>query len=735
MAEFDPVAENPNLANALAKEGFTPEAEKDEGPSYRIIGTASKIPVSKSLGKVWQSRIDQARNARRDSEEAWKEAIRYYENDQSQHRTSNEDASGAKPSRRIGRGWMETENIVFSNTTTMLPMLYAKNPEVEITPTNEEVNQAWAVACEALINKLFAMGTSPGVDLKPTVRRGVLWTMLTNSGYSKVNWTKKDDSSEKALADLREISDRYAKAKTAKEIKEAEGELQALEERISLLTPSGPTVGLVSPFRLFIDPTSVKGDHSDARWIAEEDYLPTYYLNAVYGKKVEGKIVSLYEPSHVLKAGGTGDNGVTELEDEINNFSLFSKSTDREKTAQKYGYNNTAAFDKAQYTQVFWIWDKITRRLFLYACNKWDWPLWVWDDPLKLQEFYPYDHLWFHESVESPQPKGEVTYYLDQQDRINDNNATLAQARDWTKNNIFFDQNKTNQQQVQLYLKGPNGTAVGIDVPEGGKITDVIFSLPPPALAYPDLLNNASAYEAINKITGISAAQQGAQFKTNTTNDAVNFYQKNVDIRVDEKIDCIEDWIGKIGWKLIQICAQNYTVQDVADIIGAEKAKGWQQVSDLDLLRKSLNLRVVGGSTDKPTSKNKKRQALEVAQVMGQFGNGIPAIAIVALKVLSRAFSDDVVVSQADWSMIFQSLNDQANAAGGGPSAAQGGAPSGEVGAEGADQSSVVQEQIAGLIKQLPPQMQGQLQGMIDEGVPPKEALETIMAQAQQQQQ
>lgn len=726
MAEFE---------NALAREGITDEVEMDNTPSY--VEFDSVIPVSKELGKLWSSRIDQAIAVRknRGTEDAWSEAIRYYENDQSQHRSSENDASGSRPSKRIGRGWTETENIVFSNCSTMLPMLYAKNPSIEVTASDDEVYGTWASAAEELINKLFSLDSNPGVDLKPVVRRGTLWTLLTNAAYAKINWIKKADSSEKALEDLKEISEEYKNAKTKKDIEIAEGKLKALEAKVSLLTPSGPAVSLVSPFRMLIDPLSTKGNHSDATWMGEEDYIPTHYLNAVYGKSKDGKIVSRYEPTHILSASSSS-NSVTELEDQVNNFSLFNGQTEAEQQARNFGFKSNLAFERAQHTKVYWIWDKTTRRLFLFAANKWDWPLWVWDDPLKLLNFFPYEHLWFHESVEMAQPKGEVTYYLDQQDRINDNNAALAQAREWAKHNIVYDKDRTNQNDVEKILKGPNGTAVGISLGEGGKIDDVLKSVVPPVMQHPELLDNAKAYEAINKITGISAAQQGAQFKTNTTNDAVDFYQKNVDIRVDEKIDCLEDWIGKIGWNLLQLCAQNMSVDDVAAIIGSKSAEGWKQVQDINQLRTHLNLRVVGGSTDKPTSKNKKRSAIEISQVLGQFAGGAPAVLIMALKVLSRAFSDDVVITNEDWAAIFKSINDQANAAGGGPSGATGGsetetAP--DAGDPNADQSSVVKEQIASLIKKLPPEMQGKLQGMLDHGVPPEQALKDIVAQSQQQ--
>lgn len=729
MDNTDQQPVNPDLDAALEKTaGIKPQAAiEDTGPLYRIY-TDSKVPVSKKLGPLWRGRIDQGIAARDDVELCWSEAIRYYNNDQMIHRgdvgTGNHSGN-RRYQRTLNDQWSETENIVFANATTMLPMLYAKNPAVSCTPTNT-VNADFVKTCEHLINAILNMKTAPGLNFKSKGRRGVLWALLTNNAYAKIDFTKKGDSSQAALDQLKKLSEDYAAAKTQKDIRKVEGQLQALEERISFLSPSGPCVKLISPFRLIIDNTGTEPDHSDANWMDEIDYLQTDYLNAVYGKDVDGQLVSVYEPTHVLNSSSTG----SEAQDEINNFTLFNK--DKDATAKNYGYQTDKAFRSAQYTKCHWIWDKTTRRVLLYADNNWTWPLWVWDDPLKLLEFFPYQHLWFHETPEGSQPKGEVTYYLDQQDAVNDINSETARMRKWVKANIFFDKNKISQDDAETVLKGPDGTARGVDVPEGMKLADVIFSFAPPSLQHPELFDTASKFAAVNRLTGISDAQKGAQFKTNTTNDAIDFYQKNVDIRVDEKIDAIEDWIGMIAWQVLQVLVQNWTTEDVAAIIGAELAANWKQMSDPSELRTTLNLRIVGGSTDKPTSKNKKTQALQMTQVLGQFGNSIPAVGIVALKILERAFTDDITITEDDWKMIFQSMQDKSNAAGAGPGGQQEGAPPPQDVQDTG--TSTDPEKVKQLIASLPPEAQKKLQELVHSGVSPTEALQKVVQEQQHSQ-
>jgi hypothetical protein len=597
---------------------------------------------------------------------------------------------------------------------------------------------------EHVVNTLMNMKEAPGISLKSKSRRGVLSALLTNNAYLKIGWVQKQDSSQAAISQLQDLTRELNDAKDANAIRETEGKITGLMEKLSLLEPSGPTMKLVSPFRMYVDPTAKEPDHSDANWMAEYDFLPTSYIRAVYGKPGdnENSVVSVYEPTHVLNA----NSSVETNDEQVNTFSLINQTPNDD--ASIYGYKDNNAFIAAQYTKVWWVWDKTTRRVFLYADNAWEWPLWVWDDPLNLLRFYPYFRLWFHETPDGAQPKGEVTYYLDQQDAINEVNSEIAQARKWARRNIFYNKNGINQDDVEQILKGPDGTARGLDIPEGTKLADMFYSIIPPALSHPELFDNTKRFESINRITGINDALHGGQFKTNTTNQAIQTYEGSTDVRVDEKMDAIEDWIGDVGWSLAQLCLRYWTTQDVTDLIGSAAAEGWQQITDAAQLRAKLNLRVVGGSLEKPTSKNKQKQALAIGQVLGQFANSIPAAGMVLLKVFERAF-DNMVITEEDWDGLLQSMQDAQHQAGsgpGGPGAEQGeqgtpgapqpGAPQGAPGqppgavppeAQGTDTVDPAQAQvIAQQIASLPPDLRQHMQQLIARGVSPTDALKEV---------
>jgi hypothetical protein len=712
---------DPVIERSFEKAGAGRKTQQPENvPLYRVVGD-SKIPVSRAAGELWASRKEQGLHGRSDMEANWDEAIRYYDNDQTQYRTQEEARAGNRASRRLNNAWSETENVVFANCSIMVPMLYAKNPHVEFTSETDQGKER-AKCLERLLNKLLSQKNAPGLNFKGIARRMVLTALLTNAAIVKIGWTKKVDSSEEAIAELQQLSVELEEAKTKKEILEVEGKIKALEERISLLSPSGPWARNLLPHRLVADPTGTKPDFSDSGWLMEWDYLPTEYINAVYATKHGEEFRSTYEPTHILKAGTTTQS----VDDTVNNFSLLNQD---KMDAASHGYSNVRAFQAAQYTKVWYVWDKTTRRVLMFADNNWKWPLWVWDDPLRLPRFFPYFRLWFHEAVNSQSPKGEVSYYLDQQDAINEIADEIRRGRQWAKRNVLYNKNSIAQEDVEQVLRGDDGTARGVDIPEGTKLQDHIFSFVPPALNMPEFFNPETKFAAINRITGINDAMRGAQFKTNTTNKAVDAYQQNTDIRVDERTDLIEDVIGDIAWNIACLCMMNWEANDIAPIVGPELAQAWVKVNDPREFETQFNARVEGGSIAKPNSREKKQQALELAQIMGQFANAAPAIIIVMMKMIENAF-DEVVIDDADWQMIMQTMMASLQKAGGGPG--EGGNPE-EQGPTPPASDEELMAQVKERIAQLPTAAQAKLQEMVQSGMPPAEALEQIEAELQPQ--
>jgi hypothetical protein len=699
----------------------------------------SRVPVSSKRGGVWRSRRDTSQKAMSDLIDAWDEAIRYYNHDQSDHRdgTDANVAGNRHVARRLNERFSSTENIVFSNINAQLPELYAKNPIVSVTARPNQDMQldaqgdAFARAVEKLVDALFRMKYIPGVNIKPKAKRNVIIALLTNRAWFEVGYTQKDKSSEQAANDLQQLSDKLAAAKDDKEIREVEGALTALEEKIEFLQPSGPFLRIRLPHQVLVDPNSSDPAGGDANWMMIEDMLPTEYINAIYGTKDpdSDEVKSIFEPTHVLTGGGGRDDD--------KEFSLFSK---KDNAYSAYGFDTADQFDKACMTKVWYVWDRVTHRLEMYADNDWKWPIWVWDDPYGLQGFFPLTPMWFHENPVAMYAKGEVSYYLDQQDQINEINDEKRRAILWARRNIFYNpETGITQEIADRILKGPDATATPIKLPEGMKGTDAVFSIPPPSTAFAALFDKKDLYQSVDRIAHTNEVERGGEFKTNTTNKAIDYYSTMGNMRMDMRLDAIEDALGDVGWKLAQLCLKFMDVQTVNELTGLDVSEFWRP---LDNLRDyaAFSVQVVGGSTQKLTSQQKKQEAVQIGQVMAQYVRAAPASALkVSLKMLSEAF-DDFVISKEDWDSIAAEVQMMAQSQQGGapgqqqqgppvPSAAGGGMPMPpQPDAPQAGGGMQIAAQVVQALQQLPPPVLQAIGGALQQGIPPADIFRQMLA-------
>lgn len=705
-------------ARAFSEAGL-PQDKVEEGPSYRMMAD-SKIPVSKSRGKLWKSRKDIGRKAMKDVESAWDEAIRYYQHDQSEHRDGNSPTSAGNNTiaRRLNNKFASTENVVFANTNAQIPELYAKNPIIELTtedPENEKDENSdsrkFVAQCEKLVNKLIAKKMAPGVNLKPTAKRNVLMALLTNAAWFEVGYTKRDASSEKTFAELQELGSKLKDAKTPKEIEEIEQQLFALEERTEFLRPAGPYVRHRAPHQIVIDPAAlIAGSLHEANWIMIEDMLPTLYINAVYGKPQgeKNEVRSVYEASHILDSG-------TDPADE-KSFTLFQT----EKAHSAYGFDDENSFERAKHTKVWYVWDKVTRRLELYSDKNWAWPIWVWDDPYKLDQFFPLVPLAFHDSPTGMYAKGEVSYYLDQQDAINAINDEQARALLWARRNIFFNKNKISQTEVDAVLSGDTEKATPVDVPEGMKMEDLIFSMLPPSANFSQLFDKSSHYKAIDRIAATNDVMRGSEFKTNTTNQAIDYYATQGNKRSDERLDAVEDAIATIGWLLLQMVLNFMDVDTASKLIGEKiDAEQWKPIDPLEPST-LFTVQCVGGSTTKPSRQAKKQEAVQVGQILSQYVRAAPRVVLpISLRMMEEAF-DGITIQRQDWEALETAIVDEGGAGG----------PQGQPGSGDPKQIAIMVTQA---LSQLPPPVLQAIGKALAQGATPQEILATMMAKDGQQ--
>lgn len=684
----------------------TTQPKAKQAPAYRVYAD-SKVAVSKAMGSTYRSKYEAARKTYDLIYEAWDDAFMYFNAHQ---RTTLQTERG---NFKRGDG---TENVIYSNVNVMLNATYSKNPDITCN-TQDSDDEPFCKAAKALVKALF--DRLDKMNLKPKAKRAVGFALLTNCGILKLDFQQKDDSRELVFAELEKISAKLADAKDGKEVGELYGQLEALESQMEVAKPSGFSLGNVVTHNLTIDPYAEMPDGSDAKWMAEDVYLSTGYLKARFTMKdEEGADVLVYKPTHKVSLSDNADqrdDGLGVVYEAIDAAAgIPTKWTEEERLS----YLNT------YYTQCVYLWDITTRRLFLFLKDDWKWPVWVWDDPLGTTRFFPYYIISFGMNTGRGTSVGEVAYYLDQQDEVNDINRQRARVRRTVFDYFFYNSNKITKEDAESFINALRGVtasdkhALGVKLEEGQSVKDVFEALLPPSAEFEKIFDKTPAFEAMNRISNSNDALRGGQFKTNTNVPAVEAYQQAAQLSIGSKIDPIEDCFAALALGVIEIATQNMTQEDVAGLIGSKLAQGWQEM-DLATFNATYSITVVGGSTEKPNSAFKKKEAIQIAQALGQFAKAAPgAVMQIMLKLFEKAFTD-VVINDDDWELLGREIQASLSK---GVSQTQPGAAGADASAGGAE-GAPGQAEIDQLLAQVPPEIKQKAAAAAQQGASPQQIM------------
>jgi hypothetical protein len=702
-------------------------------PLYQIY-EGSKVVVSKQVGKYWKNRYDASLKAYEEIRLAWEEVYRYYNHSQ------NKTTMGSP--RGVFRRGDSTENIIFSNLNIMLPAVYSRDPDVSVT-TNDRDDEDFTNCLQAVLNAIFKRRNL--LYAKPKIKKAAGMALLTNFGILKLDWTKKDDSLEFAQKEMLRITNEMKQAKSQNAVSDLYGQLEALEANMEVMKKSGPSLQNVLSHNLIVDPYAELPDGTDGSWMCETVFYPTAGLIARFTKKDEddddessnGNIPRslLYKSTHkaVFAEGageGTRDDGLglvlQALDSPVNQPISFEEEGRR-------------AYIGQYFTECKLLWDKNLKRVYLFHRDDWTWPLWVWDDPLQISRFFPYFVFSFTMNTGGTVGVGECSYYLDQQDEINAINKQLALIRRSVFNHFYYNSDKITPQEAEQFVASIRGfttdgkNILGVKAGEDGKIQDCIQAFAPPSLQFfEQLFDKKPIVDSINRISNTSDALRGVQFKTNTNVASVQSYQESMRLSVGAKVDVVEDTVADMALSLAECAVQNYDTEDVVSLVGREVGQVWEQMA-VDEFTAKYSVNIVSGSMEKPNSVFRKKEAIEVAQAVGQFARAAPgAVSKIMLRVLEQAFTE-VVIKKEDWEALDQEIQAtmmKGMAQPGQPGAQGGPAQSGNVAQPSrGEEGQVNPEEIMAKANSLPPDKKQKVTEMSNSGASPQDIISFIQGQ------
>lgn len=630
MAEEDKI-----LDTILGDDDEDTTAPVEDDPIF-LPAVGMSIPVPRKFGTMVEKKYKENKESYQAEHCKWDKAFELY-------RQCGDE--GIKLSDGTEYPWHfeneADENIVRNNVRKIMRSTYMQNPHMEFTDVTVD---KLAESLEYIVQFLMNKKSYPGLNLKARARRWILHGQLTNFGVVRLDYQGHEGSREEAVQNLAALEEKLAKAKSRDEIEELYAQLEILHETLPLAENKGMKIVNVLPHKLIIDPNATMSDLTDAQWVMEEfDADRKYIKQKFYFKDEDGEWKMRSQPNRTttLVAGEHPEDIKESIIDTVMNDRTEEQREIRDKNKVRCVY----------------FYDKLLRRIHLFNTEDWKYPLWSWDDDLGLSRFFRHFILSFGETIDGIIQPGEVSYYVGQVNQVNQINRKAKQVRDTIFNTIVYNSKTVDIKEVQKlvnHLRNPRQVrAFGIGNDSEQDVNKLLTALAPPAYQFKDVFDSSQLRTQIDRAANISDVESGGQFRTNTTNEAIGTYAQIRQESAEVLIGIVEEAMEDLGWAITEILVSKYSKEEVIEMVGQTKGAAFQPMSVPEFNR-SYRMEIAAGSIEKPNSVNKRQEAMQIAQALGQVANAAPGTALtLLLRMFKEAFTG-FLVKDEDWAMLTQ---------------------------------------------------------------------------------
>lgn len=537
-------------------------------------------------------------------------------------------------------------NLIHGTITAILPNIYARNPEMSVTPQHQGRDlKLLCKTVQAVTNRQME-----AARLKQRAKSTVRAALTCSIGVLKVMYQrdlKTDPMIKSRIEDtqdniarveglLRELNDPAAQAEQEALKAELQQTLAALQEKAEVVAAEGLVIDRLLTENHIVDPAVAEfWDYDSADWQAQIIPMKRAAAEAQFGYKLD--------KAKAYRAGGseTGSSG-----------KVFS------------GADSGAKEDDQ--IVILEIWDKQSQRVYTIA-EGCDWWLREPYSPKAVGErWYPFFLLPF-QTVDGEFVGPSLVDLTEKlQKEHNDARDKFNEHRDLIKPGWIADQT-VNEKTIKRYQDSVLGEITLVDA-EGKPLNSVIVPKQHPPIDPAAYDTSAVRYDW-EQVSGMQDAARSSVVNPKTATEA-SIMQQSLSGRVSEFRDQVEDFLQEIAQYAAQILLQELTPAQVERIMGPHKtgtipgvvdpingepvqgviepAYDWPQLSK-DEVFDLVQLQIRAGSTGEPNKIEQQETWIKlmpviqplIIQIMQMQMQGIDTTALEALLKETVARFDD----------------------------------------------------------------------------------------------
>lgn len=498
-------------------------------------------------------------------------------------------------------------NLIHGTISAVLPNVYARNPEISITPAHAGADiKLFCSTLEKVTNRALEHAQLKS-RAKSTVRAaltcsfGILKVMYQRNVHEDAYIRGRINDAQENLLSIEELEKDLQDKDQANhhDAKRAELEelVRSLQEQSEVQSAEGLVIDRVLTENLLIDPSICEfWDYTDADWMCQVIPMKRSQAEALYKKNLSN--AKIYQP-------GQGEPSHKKAR------RLASMQLD------------TGPVSDDQQIAVLEIWDRTTQRVYTMVEGATDWLREPYSPPRAGERWYPFFLLPYQ--VVDGQFVGPSLVDLTErlQDEHNEARDRFNQHRDlcipgWVASADI------NEKTIKKHSDSRFGEITIVDT-EGKPLNQVIIPRGHPKID-PIVYDTSAVRYDWEQVTGLQDAARSTVVRPKTATEA-NILQRALSGRVFEFKDQIEDWLQEIAQYSAQVLLQELTKEQVERYVGApisktsivdgetittkEKTYDWPELTK-ERIFEMVDLRIRAGTTGSPEGIEEKEGWLKV---------------------------------------------------------------------------------------------------------------------------
>ena len=527
---------------------------------------------------------DEARKQERALVQRWQETI----SSAKKSELFNEYHKQIKEHRKRVRGIKNGEgtelvrtNLIYSELSSMLPNIYARSPEIAVTPSESVSPQSYELikqltrTAEIVVNRLLADG-----GLKKVGKVSVRSAQTCKIGWVKVSYQKDyktdpiiknriNDTQDNILHIehlLKKVENDDEREEMESRKAELEQAVKALEQQVEVVHAEGAVLDRLLSEDVLWDEEVREFEFiaEHAGWIAHRIWFNAEKYKSTFGKKPGSKATT------------------------YNASKTEASTTDKEN--QNYA--------------VWEIWDKTTTTIFTMCEGDEDWARAPYQLNKLGERWYSLFPLALHPTDGHPLPLSSVELLKKLQDEYEETRDKYADHREKNKPHYIVDSD-TDEATIKRKQHAELGEIVILDA--NGRPLNQVFQRAEQLPIDPAQYDTSLIRSDLEQMGGMGDASKGAVSKAKTLGEA-QILQQGLAGRTSEMQDAIEDWIKDIAVYVFEIALQELNLQQVQRIAGADAV--WPNMAK-EQIYDMVNIEVRAGTSGKPNKAQEQKNWLE----------------------------------------------------------------------------------------------------------------------------